>query len=855
MRKVIYPVFLVVLALLVNVTVFGQKTIGSRKPPVNLESSVKFAGIQAQSAAKGVLISWQTESEINNLGFLVYRLTPNGREPAGKSFVPGSLLKSGEFNSAGGNYSLFDPNGTFGSQYVIENIGKAGQKQLSDAVSANSTNLSSKQAEMLAASAAAANVSGTIESYISQNGNSGAPASLTDINKQRIVAATPGVKIAVKKDGLYRVTRAQLSSAGFDLTGSISNWQLFLNGIEQSIIVEPSGNYFEFYGKGIDTLEADTQNYFLIAGAAQGRRMATSVLRSLNSKVNGNSYFQTFVKKERATYASGILNGELDNHFGGAVTGTARDYVFALSGVDFNAPGTVTLEVNLQGLTTTQHQISLSINNNNLAMVNGNSTDLMTGRFQIPVSYLAEGNNSLKMSDSLGVDLIESVRVSYNRKYLAQNNTLLLTTKNYKTASLDGFSSANIRVFEMQNQESPVLATNVSVVPNGSTFSVNLPAYRGKTFFAVEDSGILSPAAVTANTPSTLSTVNHNATFLIISYGSFLTQSEAWANYRRGQGISSEVVNIEDVYDEFNFGASNSDCIRNFLQYAKTNWQTKPQYVLFVGDASYDPRGYEGRGNNNLVPTKMVDTIYLETGSDDTLADFNDDGLSELAVGRIPARTAQQVTDALNKVQTYEATVSTAQSRGAVFASDQPDGYDFQGVSTRLSQQLPASMTKVLINRLDANAPANLLNELKSGRFLVNYSGHGNAGVWATAGFFGSGNVPSLTNSSNLTIFTMLTCLNGYFMDPGSFSNPSGDSLSELLLKSTAGGAVSVWSSTGLTTPDIQEIMATRFYGQIAAGNITRLGDLINDSKTTIPGGRDVRLSWALLGDPMLKMK
>ena len=67
--------------------------------------------------------------------------------------------------------------------------------------------------------------------------------------------------------------------------------------------------------------------------------------------------------------------------------------------------------------------------------------------------------------------------------------------------------------------------------------------------------------------------------------------------------------------------------------------------------------------------------------------------------------------------------------------------------------------------------------------------------------------------------------------------------------------AVSAWSSSGLTTPDIQEVMATRFYKQIGAGNITRLGDLINDAKTVISGGRDVKLSWVLLGDPMLKMK
>ncbi|HBR57679.1 MAG TPA: hypothetical protein DEA22_09450, partial [Blastocatellia bacterium] len=80
-------------------------------------------------------------------------------------------------------------------------------------------------------------------------------------------------------------------------------------------------------------------------------------------------------------------------------------------------------------------------------------------------------------------------------------------------------------------------------------------------------------------------------------------------------------------------------------------------------------------------------------------------------------------------------------------------------------------------------------------------------------------------------------------------------SLGENLISATNGGAIVVWSSTGLTTADVQEVMGQRFYNQLGAGNLTRMGDLIKDAKTVIPFGRDVRLSWALLGDPMLKVR
>jgi hypothetical protein len=154
------------------------------------------------------------------------------------------------------------------------------------------------------------------------------------------------------------------------------------------------------------------------------------------------------------------------------------------------------------------------------------------------------------------------------------------------------------------------------------------------------------------------------------------------------------------------------------------------------------------------------------------------------------------------------------------------------------------------VNRLEANAKTNLLNAMNSGKYLVNYSGHGSTAVWASSTFFGSDDVPTLTNQTNLSIYTMLTCLNGFFI------RPVFDSLSEKLLKTTDGGAVAVWSSSGSTTPDIQEIMATRFFNQIGNNpNMIRLGDLINDAKFNISGGSDVRRSWGLLGDPALRVK
>ena len=202
----------------------------------------------------------------------------------------------------------------------------------------------------------------------------------------------------------------------------------------------------------------------------------------------------------------------------------------------------------------------------------------------------------------------------------------------------------------------------------------------------------------------------------------------------------------------------------------------------------------------------------------------------------------------LNKTIAFESTLATAFNRGALFASDQPDGYDFEGLSHRLADQLPVSIPKRFINRADPDSHNVLIADLNTGRYLVNYSGHGSTGIWASNAFFGNTDAFNLTNAPNYSVFTLLTCLNGYFLN-------TNDALAENSLKAPNGGAVAMWASTGKTTPDVQEVMATRFYSQISTSNMVRIGDYIQDAKQSLIGGRDVRLSWALLGDPTLKIK
>jgi hypothetical protein len=219
-----------------------------------------------------------------------------------------------------------------------------------------------------------------------------------------------------------------------------------------------------------------------------------------------------------------------------------------------------------------------------------------------------------------------------------------------------------------------------------------------------------------------------------------------------------------------------------------------------------------------------------------------------------------EVDNALQKTINWETNLlSDPLSRGALFAVDVFDStnnIDFPAISDRIKGELPASMPTTTNLRSEANSQTSLINAMNTGvantgNLVVNYTGHGSAGTWNNTGYFWTDNATALTNHNKESIYTMLTCLNGYYLSLGLIS------LGEALLNNTNGGAVAAWASTGLTTPDVQEIMARRFYRKLGEGTIPRMGDLIRDAKTAIVGvnERDVRRSWSLLGDPMLKVR
>lgn len=860
MKKCFPPLLVIILTLSFVVPTFPQRTSLRQRPSETpnksvISSKTVFDHAFADSdGLQGVHLEWATASETNNVGFYIYRTGVNGRILVNEDIVQGSYFLFADRVAYGQTYELFDPQGGPNDVYEIESVGFSGQKASVVASNRMAKDLSlfKERSERKQTNAFIADNDLSVSKSLQQEIEASELA--PDINTHRWVITQPGVRIGVKGEGMFRVTSAELAAAGFDTASNPANWQLYLEGNQQAIKVGPGGSYIEFYGKGIDRLESDTQSYFLIIGPSGGKRIQQRLARPNTSTVVSPRYAQTFKLKERTNYNQNILNGDAEN-FWGRVVGPSPSTTlnFQLSGLDPTA-GNAVVRVWFQGFSAGEHQVNLTLNGTPIGSATGYALTPFGASFTVPVSQLVEGTNALEMisvapGPPADFSFFDRIEIDFGRRYLASNNRIKFHTELNKKASLSGFSSANVRVFDTTVEAEPMEVLNLNFVSDGQSFGAEIPAARSRRYYAVSDSAMLTASSISPIDPALLTDPSINADLLIVTHKNFLPQANAWSQYRQDQGFSVKIVEVQEIYDEFNYGVMSADSIKAFLQMISTTWATAPAYVLLLGDATSDPRDYRGFGFANFVPTRMIDTIFTETGSDEFLADFNGDGLAEMAIGRVAARTGEVITLVFNKTVYWENNFVNSLDRGALFAHDRPDGWDFEGMNNLLRNQLPTGTPSTMVHRDEPNAQANLIAAMNSGKYIVNYSGHGTAGAWATSSFFANSTIPLLTNNNNESIFTMLTCLNGYFILPNS------NSLAENIVHHNNGGAVAAWSSTGLTTPDIQQLMAVRFYQQISASQIQRIGDLIRDAKSVIPGGSDVRLSWALLGDPMLKIR
>src|SRR6185437_8093079 len=511
------------------------------------------------------------------------------------------------------------------------------------------------------------------------------------------------------------------------------------------------------------------------------------------------------------------------------------------------------LEVALQGLTEQAHQVQVQLNGSNVGTITFSGVEHPVATFNVNRGRLHSGDNEVSLvsgNGDLDISFIDSIRLTYAHQYRADNNALAFSVAGGQAVRVGGFTTPNVRLIDVTNPSAPLeVATNAASSQGGYAVVVPALGSEARTLIAFTDDLSRHPASVVANSPSNWNASTNGADMVIITHKNFRQAIEPLATLRQNQGLSVAVVDVEDVYDEFSYGAHTPLALKSFLSRAALSWSRKPGYLLLVGDSTWDPRNYLDQGFNDFVPTKLIDTGYMETGSDDWFADFNSAGLPSMAIGRLPARTPAEVNLMVAKILTYEQERElNAPLRGAVMVADN----GFENQSSQTAALLPSGIDVQTINRSqvgnDDLTRGQIVNALNQGPMIVNYYGHGSVGVWTGEALLDVDSVTGLTNTNRLSLYLMMTCLNGYSHDV------YVDSLGESALKAPDGGAVAVWASSGFTDAQPQFAMDKELYLQLFGSQPLRLGEAMKNAKGAI-SDPDVRRTWILLGDPTMRMR
>jgi uncharacterized repeat protein (TIGR01451 family) len=814
----------------------------------------------------GVLIQWRTREETRNLGFHVYREDATGRHQLDPSLIAGAalLFRGGSPQHHARTYAWIDPQGGAGSSYWLEDVDLNGTVTLHGPITPEGVapdRAAVAPARLLTQlNAAIVRPSHVTSVHMLQPPVTLPPAGLHGVS----LDGRPAVKIFVSSEGWYQVTGAQLEATGFSANLNTRLLHLYAEGVEQPIVVLSKtgvlgpNDSIEFYGTGIDTPFSGTRVYWLTSGWGPGSRVAS--VESAGSGAPSSMDFPfTLLFQQRTTYFSALLNGDDNqNFFGAIVTTNPVDQVLNIAHFNPNSSIPSSLTVTLQGVTQGQaHSVEVDLNGAPLGDMDFTDQANTTTTFPVTAGLLQNGSNTVTLTSLDGeydVSLVQSIELTYAHTYSADSDWLRATAQAGETIRLTGFAQPSVAVFDITDPTS-IVRLNAPVTTDGTSYGITLavdgPAGSQRTLLAFAGDQISAPDALTYHAPNTLATDTQGANYVVITHPDFLQSVQPLVKLHEAQGESVAVVTTDQIYDAFNYGEHSPFALRDYLQFAATQWRVKPSAVLLVGDASLDPRNYLGFGDFDFVPTRMIETAAFKTASDDWLTDFNQSGYATIPTGRLPVRTPDEAALVASKIVNYESGASAGSWQNqAVVIADQNIDANFTAEANSAAAVLPPSLqvTKILA---DGQDPGTVQQQVKSalngGALLVNYTGHGSEQQWSFEDLFDDSTATALTNGHQLPMYLLMDCLNGFFQDVYETS------LSTSLMLAPNGGAVAVWASSGFTDAAPQGTMDQAFLGALAANPRSSIGEAILTAKSGIIDP-DVRRTWILFGDPEMRL-
>jgi len=732
------------------------------------------------------------------------------------------------------------------------------------------------------------------------------PVNLANIFHPTLVSNN--LRIKVKGDGIFKVTHQNMLDSFVDGPFDGTNttlWRAYYQGKEIPLDIKSfgnfsSGDYIRFYLPKGNYQEDDFQEVILSTNDLLNSANAplrfnpvdSNPLSVTSSSVTSSLTTESFEQDTDAFFRFPL--GDNVDHFFWKMIYAPADFPgedrldIPLDFTYMDSTQNVQVKVKVFGEqdldTDILHDLGIVINGHyytSKSFITGGAKELI---FDIPSSKFFVGSNTLTLQ-ALGTNAsvgtydymyIDKVDVSYYKNYNVSGNIATISNLEANSSiNIDGFSNTQINVlditstnniFKLVNGTLSTVTGITSVLVNSGNIALN------NKFFVFADGVEIAPTQMSLTNGYDLSLKDqvNGADFIIIGKDSLLSAVFDLVSRRETQGMRVKTVTLKQIYDEFSNGQKSYQAIKDFLSYARINWQAPaPQYLLLLGDGSYDPKDIYNNSDNSSFSMPLLKGNYFDISGDNWFVEAAGEYMPQMAVGRLPSENPVDIRNYVTKLLNYEDGLAAPSNniKSMVFISDKNTSVNVKENFDKKNSQiasigslLDSKFNNTMINRSDyandTDAKTAVLSSFDTKPFIINYYGHGAEDVWSDGNILTENDGNNLTNNE-LPIVVTWDCLNTYFYEPAGLRT-----IGESLIFNQAAGAIAFFGSAAMTSPPAQQKLATSFYdelGKVTSNSykVVRIGEIAQNAKIRLGNDlytRDIVRSFTLFGDPTLKI-
>ena len=361
---------------------------------------------------------------------------------------------------------------------------------------------------------------------------------------------------------------------------------------------------------------------------------------------------------------------------------------------------------------------------------------------------------------------------------------------------------------------------------------------------------------------------------------------KAW--HEEHDSLRVRIVPADELYNEFSSGTPDATAYRRYMKMLYDRAETDsdlPRYLLLFGDGAWDNRmlstDWAGCNPDDFLLCFESENSFSHVNcyvSDDFFCLLDDEeeiqqkgggssylGKPDVAVGRYPARTAEDAQVLVDKTLNYAANTYAGPWQNVIcMMGDDGNNNSHMTTADRVATQIEKNYPGYLVKKIywDAfqrtssatgysypEATRQIKQQMADGALMMNYSGHGAAYAFSHELVMKLADFEtSVTN--HLPLWITASC------DIMPFDGQE-DNIGETVMLSERGGGVAFFGTTRTVYANYNEAMNLLFTDYVLSPGFT-IGEAVRQAKCDLVSqGRDTspnKLQYTLLGDPALRL-